>query len=86
VAKKNNTTRREVSALRDEVKNLASQLNTAVLRIQELEGEKKKSPPNKPAERELTLQEEVQALREEVMNLAAALNTAVERVCDLEDK
>ena len=76
--------RGEVSALREEVINLASQVNTAVVRIQELEGRKKEKKSAKPTGRVLTMQEEVQALREEVKNLAVALEKAVGRVRELE--
>jgi len=86
MAKAKKTTRGEVQALRDEVKNLASALNTAVDRIKELENSKKKAPePVKEPGRMLTLQEEVQALRQEVINLATALDKAVNRVRELEE-
>ena len=84
MAENNDMAQREVSALREEVKNLASQLDTAVRRIQELESQNKPGKPSKPAGSDLTFHEEVQALREEVRNLANALNTAVERVRELE--
>jgi predicted RNase H-like nuclease (RuvC/YqgF family) len=86
VAENKNVSHKEVKALREEVKNLASQVNTAVTRIQELESEKDGPGEVKPSGQELPMQEEVQALREEVKNLAAALNTAVERVRELEQK
>jgi len=86
MAENNEMAQREVSALREEVKNLASQLDTAVKRIQELESQNKPGKPPKPADGDLTFQEEVQALREEVKNLASALNTAVGRVGELEGK
>jgi predicted RNase H-like nuclease (RuvC/YqgF family) len=88
VAKKKNknASQGEVEALRQEVKNLASQVNTAVGRIHELESEKQRTVEDKPSGRELTLQEEVQALRQEIGNLASALTTAVGRIRELEEK
>ena len=85
MAKKKNKSHDEVEALRQEVKNLASQVNTAVERIHELESEKQEDVEEKPSIRELTLQEEVQALRQEIGNLASALTTAVERIRELEE-
>jgi predicted RNase H-like nuclease (RuvC/YqgF family) len=84
VGKGNKQTRGEVDALRQEVKNLASQLDTAVGRIKELETTKKEPEEVKPPGRELTLMEEVEALRAEVRNLATALEKAVGRVRELE--
>ena len=80
-------TRGEVDALRQEVINLASALNTAIERIKELEIDKKAEPekPKEP-ERELSFHEEVQALRDEVKNMATALDKAVNRVRELEEK
>ena len=84
---KEKKTRGEVDALRQEVKNLASALNTAVDRIQELETGKDEKPKSaKQPQQALTLQEEVEALRGEVKNLATALDKAVTRVRELEDK
>jgi predicted RNase H-like nuclease (RuvC/YqgF family) len=85
VAGKKKMSHDEVEALRQEVKNLASQVNTAVERIHELESEKHEEPGKKPSDRELTLQEEVHALRQEIGNLASALTTAVGRIRELEE-
>ena len=85
MAKKSSPARREVEALRGEVKTLAAQLTTAVGRIEELETEKKQTESPKPPERELTLQEEVQALRREIGDLAIALDKAVERIREMEE-
>lgn len=90
----------EVEALRDEVKNLASQVGTAVTRIQELESEKRKRESAEQAEhetgekterklaklteREMSLEEEVHALRDEIKNLATLLNKAVGRIQEVE--
>lgn len=72
----------EVEALREEVRNLAGQVNSAVKRIVELEAEK-------AGARECGLpgqgiQDEVRVLRQEVTNVAAALDKAVRRIRDLE--
>ncbi len=85
MAKKSSSARREVTALRQEVKNLATQLSTAVGRIEELEVEKKQVEQHKPPKRELTMQEEVQALRREIGNLALALDKAVGRIREMEE-
>ena len=85
MSKKKGMSPGEVEALRQEVKNLASQVNTAVERIHELESEKSEDVEEKPSNRELTLQEEVHALRQEIGNLASALTTAVERIRELEE-
>lgn len=92
----------EVEALREEVKNLASQVSTAVTRIHELEEEKRKRESAEQAEhetgerterklaklseREMSLEEEMHALRDEIKNMATAVSTAVERIRDLEQR
>ena len=85
MAKKKKTSHVEVDALREEVKNLAGQVNTAVGRILELEREKQKAQPQQPPESEDRLPDLVQALRQEVRNMANALQKAVDRVRELEE-
>ena len=84
MAKKKTNAVRETDALREEVKNLAQQVDVTVSRIVELEAEKKAMAEiHEVLQVEQSALEEVRALRHEVSELAHALDIGIERICGL---